>query len=103
MDDTHQPDSREQQKVFRAIIASKETRKLRARGEQSRSLWFGLGMFGVVGWSIALPTVLGVAMGLWIDRRWPSRFSWTLMLLCIGVILGCLNAWYWIKQESQQD
>ena len=103
MGDPRQHDPRKQRNAFRAIIGKKETRKLQARGERYRSIWFGLGMFGVVGWSIALPTVLGVAVGFWIDRRWPSRFSWTLMLLFIGVALGCLNAWYWIKQESQQD
>lgn len=103
MGNTHQHDPQEQQKAFRAIIGTKETRKLRARGEQHRSIWFGLGMFGIVGWSIAIPTVLGVVVGFWVDQRWPSRFSWTLMLLFIGVVLGCLNAWYWIKQESQKD
>ena len=103
MGDTRQHDPQEQQQAFRAIIGTKESRKLRARRERHRSIWFGLGMFGVVGWSIALPTVLGVAVGFWVDRRWPSRFSWTLMLLFIGVVLGCLNAWYWIKQESQKD
>jgi ATP synthase protein I len=103
MGDTRQHDPQEQRNAFRAIIAAKEARKLRAREARHRSIWFGLGMFGVVGWSIAIPTVLGVVMGLWIDRRWPSPFSWTLMLLFIGVVLGCLNAWYWIKQESLKD
>jgi hypothetical protein len=23
------------------------------------------------------------------------------MLLFIGVIVGCLNAWYWVKRESR--
>ena len=29
--------------------------------------------------------------------------SWTLTLLLIGVAVGCLNAWYWVKQESERD
>ena len=57
-------------------------------------------MFGVVGWSVAIPTLIGVAVGLWIDGRWPSRFSWTLMLLIVGVALGCINAWYWVKKAG---
>ncbi|MEZ5580989.1 MAG: hypothetical protein R3F40_17230 [Candidatus Competibacteraceae bacterium] len=36
------------------------------------SVWFGLGLFGIVGWTRALPAVLG-ALGLWLDRNWPSR------------------------------
>lgn len=88
---------------LRDTIGAKEARKLKARREQNRSIWFGLGTFGLVGWSVAIPTLLGVAVGLWIDVTWPSRFSWTLMLLFVGVIVGCLNAWYWIQRESQHD
>jgi ATP synthase protein I len=78
-------------------------RKLRARQRSDRTAWFGLGMFGLVGWSVAIPTLLGIALGLWLDARWPGRHSWTLTFLLIGVALGCLNAWYWIKQESRRD
>lgn len=84
-------------------MAQKESRKLKARREKGRSLWFGMGMFGVVGWSVAIPTLAGIALGVWVDTRWPGPYSWTLMLLVIGVGLGCLNAWYWIKRESRHD
>ena len=88
---------------LRDTIGAKEARKLKARHAPNRGLWFGLGMFGLVGWSVAIPTLLGVAVGIWIDITWPSRFSWTLMLLLLGVILGCLNAWYWVTRESRHD
>lgn len=78
-------------------------RKLRARRERRRAAWFGLGMFGLVGWSVAIPTLLGIALGLWLDSRWPGQASWTLTFLIIGVAVGCLNAWYWVKQESRGD
>lgn len=58
-------------------------------------------MFGLVGWAIAVPTVIGIMIGLFIDRRVESRASWTLMLLFIGVVIGCFNAWYWVKRESE--
>jgi ATP synthase protein I len=38
-------------------------RKSRARDEGERGAWFGLGMFGLVGWSVALPTLAGLALG----------------------------------------
>ena len=80
-------------------IDIKAQRKLRARRETNRSIWFAMGMFGLVGWAVAIPTILGVALGVWIDRHLPSRFSWTLMFLFVGVVLGSLNAWFWIKRE----
>jgi ATP synthase protein I len=84
-------------------ISRKAERKLRARGERDRGMWFGLGMFGLVGWSIAVPTVAGIALGIWLDARLGDRISWTLTLLFVGVALGCLNAWYWVKRESRHD
>ncbi|MDY0041556.1 MAG: AtpZ/AtpI family protein [Desulforhabdus sp.] len=84
-------------------VGEREERKIRARRERDRSVWFGLGMFGLVGWSVAIPTLLGIVLGVWIDTRFSSRFSWTLMGLAAGVILGCLNAWFWVKRESGRD
>ncbi len=40
------------------------------------------------GWSIAVPTLIGIAIGLWIDHHWPSGYSWTFMLMLAGVALG---------------
>lgn len=84
-------------------IGQKAERKLRARQRPKVSTWFGLGMFGLVGWSIAVPTVAGIALGLWLDTKLDARMSWTLTLLFIGVVLGSLNAWYWMKQESEGE
>jgi ATP synthase protein I len=84
-------------------VGRKAERKLRARGAGRRGIWFGLGMFGLVGWAVALPTVAGVALGLWLDTRFPSRVSWTLTLLLVGALLGSLNAWYWVKRESRDE
>jgi ATP synthase protein I len=82
-------------------VGTKEWRKVRARRTGDRTLWVGLGMFGVVGWSVTVPTLIGIILGLWFDRIWPGEFSWTLALLLAGVTLGCLSAWYWISQERQ--
>ena len=82
-------------------IEKKERRKVRAKREGQQSPWFGLGMFGLVGWSVALPTLFGIALGSWIDRRWSGQISWTLTLLFCGVVIGGINAWYWMHKESR--
>ncbi len=82
-------------------VKIKEARKIRARDRKDCSVWFGLGMFGLVGWSVSIPTVVGIALGVWIDLTWPSRYSWTLMLLIIGIAIGCLNAWFWVSRERK--
>jgi ATP synthase protein I len=91
---------REIMEKFESEVEKKEARMIRGRREKGETVWFGLGMFGVVGWSVAIPTLIGVAVGLWIDSTWPSRYSWTLMLLICGVILGCVNAWYWVRRSG---
>jgi len=87
---------------FSREVKRKEERKIRARSEQERGVWFGLGMFGIVGWSVAVPTLIFLSIGIWIDGTWPSQFSWTLMLLVIGVIIGCWNAWYWVNRQGRE-
>ena len=86
--------------TFRRTVETKQQRRLWARRARIRDVWFGLGMFGLVGWSVAVPAVAGVAIGIWIDATWPGRVSWTLTLLFVGVVLGCLNAWRWLNREG---
>ncbi len=96
------PRDAQKQELVREV-SKKEARKLRARREQQQGIWFWLGMVGLVGWSVAVPTIIGIALGVWIDRSWPSRYSWTLMLLFLGVMVGCLNAWFWVQEESGRE
>ena len=88
-------------KDLTAQVDSKAARKIRARRTRERNVWFGMGMFGLVGWTVAIYTVLGILLGTWLDRRWPLGFSWTLTLLFIGLIAGLLNAWHWVNKESR--
>ena len=84
-------------------VEQQAKRKMKARKEKHHSVWFGLGTFGLIGWSIVIPTVAGIALGLWIDKHWPSHVSWTLTMLLVGVALGCFNAWRWIGKENRDD
>lgn len=87
--------------AFVTTVAAKAARKLRAQRKGIQPIWFGLGFFGLVGWSVALPTLLGALLGLWWDRRHPGPHSWTLALLVAGLVMGCANAWYWVSREDR--
>ena len=89
-------------RTFLDQIGSKAHRKLKAR-DRPKTVWFALGLFGMVGWAVTLPTLMFVGLGVWIDRQFESQYSWTLMLLVVGVALGCWNAWYWVTKESHHD
>ncbi len=83
-------------------IGEKEARKVKARSSKDKGLWFGLGTIGVVGWSVAIPTLIGIAIGIWLDIHYPGQISWTLTFLSIGLAIGCANAWYWVSKEQKK-
>lgn len=85
---------------FSRKIAEKEKRKLRSLHEKN-GVWFGLGMMGMIGWSVAVPSLLGAALGVWLDKKYPESFSWTLTFLIAGLITGSVIAWYWVDKEDK--
>jgi ATP synthase protein I len=84
---------------FSRIVGAQENRKLKARLTRAH-VWSGLGMLGLIGWSVCLPALLGAWLGTWLDKRHPGAHSWTLILLVAGLCVGCLNAWHWITKEQ---
>jgi ATP synthase protein I len=92
MSDSRQP--------FDAKIAAQAARKLKAQRAGTQSAWFGLGMVGVIGWSVTVPTLLGALLGAWWDRHHPGSHSRTLALLVAGLVIGCANAWVWVAQHN---
>ena len=43
-------------------VGAKAARKLKARRNSAQGVWFGLGMMGLIGWSVVIPTLLGAAL-----------------------------------------
>jgi ATP synthase protein I len=86
---------------FSQEVGAKAARKIKARNSK-QGVWFGLGMMGLIGWSVVVPTLLGAAVGIWLDNRHAGSHSWTLMLLVIGLVIGCVNAWYWVAKEDKE-
>lgn len=82
-------------------VGKRVVRKIRAR-KNPADVWFGLSVMGLVGWSVILPTLLGAAMGDWLDERYPGSYSMTLALLIAGLCLGCLNAWHWVIKQHYE-
>ena len=82
-------------------VGKKALRKLQARRNPVPGVWFGLGMIGLIGWAVVVPTLLGVALGLWLDGHYPGTHSWTLALMAAGLVIGCWNAWHWVVEEDK--
>jgi ATP synthase protein I len=82
-------------------IRESEARMLRGKKRRKGTIWAGFAVSGLIGWSVVVPTLSGVMLGLWIDSNYPSKHSWTLTLLVTGLFFGCLNAWRWIAEENK--
>jgi ATP synthase protein I len=95
----HDPVSKETE--FGREIGRQETRKLIAQRNGVATIWAGLGMSGLIGWSIAVPVLLGALLGYWLDKHHPGPHSWTLALLAAGLVFGCWNAWNWVNNEDK--
>ena len=87
---------------FSQQVGEKAARKLKAQRHATKIIWSGLGMMGLIGWSVVIPTLLGAALGVWLDKHYAGSHSWTLMFLAIGLTLGCFNAWHWVAKENRE-
>ena len=102
MNEEHRANDANEETTFSRQVGAQAARKLKAQRGATKSIWFGLGMSGLIGWSVTVPTLIGAALGIWVDKHYPSTYSWTLMLLLMGLIIGCFNAWHWVDSEYKE-
>ena len=62
MNDTPEKDLPDGISKFSHEVGDKAARKLQAQRHVTQTVWSGLGMMGLVGWSVAVPTLLGAAL-----------------------------------------
>jgi len=93
--------ARERADEFRRIVSRKSIRRARARRRSPGTIWSWMGTFGLVGWTVTVPTLLGVAFGVFLDGRTDSSVSFTITFLVVGAAVGVTMAWYWVRKESE--
>lgn len=79
-----------------ASVRQRAGRSERAQREGEPSFGRYLAQVGVLGWTIVVPTLLGMFLGRWIDQRLGTGIFWTGPLLLIGLSAGCWAAWRWM-------
>ncbi|HHX33798.1 MAG TPA: ATPase F0F1 [Gammaproteobacteria bacterium] len=94
--------SKEKEDASAAAIRRRAQRMQETRNERKYSPLSGLGVFGVIGWSIAIPTVAGAFLGVWLNRVAPQNFSWPIALILGGVVVGAMVAWSWIDKNQSK-
>jgi ATP synthase protein I len=80
-------------------VQTRRERRARWQEEGERSIGQNLAMIGVLGWTIVIPTLIGVFAGRGLDSEFGSGIFWTLGLLVAGLTIGSALAWRWIHRE----
>lgn len=80
-------------------VRLRHARRQRWAREGERSLAQNLALIGALGWTIVVPTLIGVFVGRWLDRIFASMPFWTLSLLVLGLGAGCAMAWQRMQRE----
>jgi ATP synthase protein I len=78
--------------LARAVRERRARRELGRQGPE-RSLGENLSLMGALGGLVVVPTLIGLFVGRWIDRRYGTGVFWTASLLFVGVVLGSALAW----------
>ncbi|NLE00544.1 MAG: hypothetical protein GX640_11785 [Fibrobacter sp.] len=52
---------------------------------------------GITGWTITIPVLIFLSIGVWCERYFNSPVSLSMIFGFIGFILGCLNAKFWFR------
>lgn len=101
---SEEPDNKssQEQSAFLRQVDAQAKQKLKARRNANQGVWFGLGMMGLIGWSVVIPTMLGAWFGMWLDKHYPGVHPWTLTMLIAGLALGCFNAWHWVDMQDKK-
>ncbi len=93
-------DSKTPEEKLMDKISSDAEKKIDSR-KKGKEIMFGLGVFGIVGFSIAIPTLLGILLGTYLDKRTDTSISYTITFLFLGLTIGCVNAWRWVKETGE--
>jgi ATP synthase protein I len=80
-------------------IQSRLRRRQNYLREGNPSLLQQFARVGVLGWLVVTPTLLGIAIGHWLDKKFNTGIFWSAPLLLLGLIIGCCLAWRWVNRS----
>ena len=88
----------------RKEVFAREVRRRREQHDKhvrdgDSSFWQSVGMMGTIGWSVAVPTVLGVLLGRWLDGRLDSAHVFMVFFMLVGLVTGCVTAWRMVAEK----
>jgi len=56
-----------------------------------------------LGWMMALPIAGGILLGRWADQHFGTGSGWTLGLLCLGLVIACLEVFLGMRAALRRQ
>lgn len=85
------------QKKLKQSLESNISRLEKSKKEK-KSILAQTVFLGTLGVMFILPVVLGAYLGVWLDKKLSGfSFSWTVSLIFLGVVVGAVNVYLFIK------
>jgi ATP synthase protein I len=79
-------------------IEKKIVRRM-ARKDSPATVLRAFTLFGIIGWSVAVPVAVFAYLGIWLERAGDTPL--TLSFIVIGFVIGCYDAYYWLSKEKR--
>ena len=68
--------------------------------KENKVVVYRAALLSVYGWQLAIPVLLGIMLGILLDKIFPiPHFSWILNLILLGFVIGFYNATQWMKKN----
>jgi ATP synthase protein I len=87
------------EEAFVTEVRERRERRRKNEREADESFWSTVGMMGTVGWSVALPTAIGVLFGRWLDGRLDAGHVFVVFFMLVGLAIGCVVAWRQVTEK----
>jgi ATP synthase protein I len=79
----------------------KDIDRLHKAKREKRTLLAQASYLGTLGLMLALPIIAGAYLGNWLDNRLKGYSqSWTITLIIIGVFVGAINVYLFIRENE---
>lgn len=91
--------------IDRLAEAARRAAERQKRGQENPepSLGARLGQMGILGWTIVVPTLLGLVVGRWLDTQFSTGIMFATALLMLGAAFGLWSAWRWMHRAGGAD
>lgn len=76
-----------------------QANRIRKAERERRTLLANTVYLGTLGLVFVLPVIVGAYLGSWLDSRMKGySFSWTVTLIVLGVFIGALDVYLFVRE-----